>query len=407
LHDPPLAKALGEEALSLAQFLGDRAAEARVLWGLLLLTLYGGSDPEQGLAYGRRSLAIARELGLREQIGYTLHDMGSVFMNQERYEEAQRANLEERAAWLEAGNTPMLADSYINTANMDFFTGNYQAVISAAQEAIRISRSIGNQWIQSVAPFYIGSSLSDQGDAAQAQEYFHRGLEIAEREGITFFKYAGYTQIILLYLHLGALDRAEPLAEELYQNREQLIFGFYSWGLTRAARVKLAQGNLTQAQKIHADSFEGVDADSAPLWFMAEVIVTGTLIQLTLGRPEQVLSEAKQLVERTRQAGMKVHLTEALLVQGKALAALEELEGAGDALREAAWVAEEIGQRRLIWQILAVLAEVETKQENRAGAGTARGRAREVINYIADHAGGDELRESFLVMPKVQSVLAR
>ena len=69
-------------------------------------------------------------------------------------------------------------------------------------------------------------------------------------------------------------------------------------------------------------------------------------------------------------------------------------------------VAEEIGQRRLLWQNLAALAEVETKRGNAAAAGTARGRAREVIDYIVNHAGDDGLRESFLALPEVQSVLS-
>jgi hypothetical protein len=104
---------------------------------------------------------------------------------------------------------------------------------------------------------------------------------------------------------------------------------------------------------------------------------------------------------------MKGHLTEALLVQGNALAAMEELGQAGDALREAARVAEGIGHRRLLWQILAVLAKVETNQGNIALAQAARDRAREIIDYIADHAGDDELRKSFLALPEVLSVLAK
>ncbi|MFN2224388.1 MAG: hypothetical protein ACK2UH_17660, partial [Candidatus Promineifilaceae bacterium] len=59
-----------------------------------------------------------------------------------------------------------------------------------------------------------------------------------------------------------------------------------------------------------------------------------------------------------------------------------------------------------LWQILAALAEVETRQGNAAAAQTARGRAREVIDYIANHAGDSGLRESFLALPEVQSVLS-
>jgi tetratricopeptide (TPR) repeat protein len=227
LLDPPQAKTLAQEALSLAEELGDRATEARVLLGLLALAMYAGSDPEQSLTYGRRSLAIARELGLTEQMGYTLHGIAGILMFLEQYDEALRANLQERAAWLEVGNTPMLADSYLITASLGLFTSDHEATIAAAQEALRISRSIGHrldpvgvthpQSIPTVAPYYVGLVLLDRGDVGHARDNLFRGTEIADQEGNTFYKYAGYTHLIHLYTSVGALDRAEPLAEELYR----------------------------------------------------------------------------------------------------------------------------------------------------------------------------------------------
>ncbi len=405
LYDPVQAKALAEGALSLAQELGDRGTESRALWGMLLLNLYGGGNLEEALAFGRRSLAISRELGLAEQIGYTLHDIFGIFYSLGQYEEARQANLEERAAWLAVGNTPMLADSYLNTALLDQMAGDYQTASTAVQEALRISQSIGHKWIQTTAPYYAGWAYSDQGDAGRANDLIRRSIEAAEQEGITLIKYLGYGHLLIVLLSLGALDRAGALAEELYRERDQIIPGFYSWCLTRVARVKLAQGNLPLAQKIHADSVRNVEVNKTPLWLMPEVTVTGALMQLALGRPELALSETNRVIERTRRAGMKPSLTELLLVQAKALAALNQPEVAADSLQEAARVAEVIGQRRLLWQILAALAEVETKRGNVAAAELARGRAREVIEYVADHAGDAELRESFLAMPEVRSVL--
>jgi tetratricopeptide (TPR) repeat protein len=257
-----------------------------------------------------------------------------------------------------------------------------------------------------VAPFYTSLALLEQGDVDRSLENLRQGLEIAEQEGITFFKFAGTAHQILLYWSVGAFDRADPLVDKLYRDRDQMVFGFYSSGLTRAARIKLALGDLAQAQKIQADSLQDLDKDSLSLWVRAEVNVTAALTHLALDQPEEALSEAQWLVERTRRAGLKANLTEALLVQGRALAALDELEEAANSLREAARLAEETGQRRLLWQILATLAEVETRQGNAAAAQTARGRAREVIDYIANHAGDSGLRESFLALPEVQSVLS-
>ncbi len=56
---------------------------------------------------------------------------------------------------------------------------------------------------------------------------------------------------------------------------------------------------------------------------------------------------------------------------------------------------------RMLWQILATQAELET---NSAEAKQLRQQAGEIINYIADHSPAD-LRDLFLALPKVQAIM--
>ena len=60
-------------------------------------------------------------------------------------------NLEERAAWLETGNTPMLADCYLNSAGLYLYGGDYQAALADGKEALRIARSINLKAIEVIA----------------------------------------------------------------------------------------------------------------------------------------------------------------------------------------------------------------------------------------------------------------
>ncbi|MDX1617127.1 MAG: hypothetical protein R3300_22675, partial [Candidatus Promineifilaceae bacterium] len=140
---------------------------------------------------------------------------------------------------------------------------------------------------------------------------------------------------------------------------------------------------------------------------MTEVKVTAALIQLALGRPELALAELDQIIERVRQAGIRNQMAELLLAQAQALASLGRLEQAVKELREAERVAAEIGQRRVLWRIQAMVAELETRRGNKAAAETVRRRAREIVAYIAEHAGDDKLRESFIALPEVQSLLVK
>ena len=66
---------LSGETLTLARALGDRATEAKVLWNLQLVNLLQ-NQAIQAIDYGEKSLSIARELDLREQMAYVLSDLG-------------------------------------------------------------------------------------------------------------------------------------------------------------------------------------------------------------------------------------------------------------------------------------------------------------------------------------------
>ena len=82
-----------------------------------------------------------------------------------------------------------------------------------------------------------------------------------------------------------------------------------------------------------------------------------------------------------------------------------QVEAARSALLEARAAAEEKGERTMLWQILATLSDLERKSGHEAEAEKLRDQAREIIDYIADHAGTDELRSAFLAQPAVVRVL--
>jgi tetratricopeptide (TPR) repeat protein len=406
LYDPPAAKTLGEEALRLARELGDRAAEARVLWALLVVIDKGGGDKQRALAYGQKSLTISRELGLTAQLGHTYHDLASLYMSFDRYEEARQAALNARAVWLELNNTPMLADSYVVTATVSQFIGDYEAAIADAQEMQRISKSIGNIWSQIIAHFYEASAYLQQGDFGRTFKNLQRGLDLAQNGGIIAFKDIANGNLISLYLQSGAPELAEPLAEEIYQNRDRLVFGFYSMIMSYVARLKLSKGDLPQAEQIISEAYPP-DLDAADLLFYvaASIHVVEALLYMAQTRPEQALESLDKLVERARRIGARGHLAEPLLIQGKALTAMDKPDQACEVLHEARAVAGKIGQRTVLWQILAALAEIEEQQGNKGKAKTYRDEARNIVDYIAAHSGS-ELRSSFLSLPEVKIFLA-
>ncbi len=79
-----------------------------------------------------------------------------------------------------------------------------------------------------------------------------------------------------------------------------------------------------------------------------------------------------------------------------------EHDAAKSAFEQARLAAEAMGSRRLSWQILAAAAEIEPDPEKSAGM---KAQAREIIQFIADHITGDELRAGFMGLEGVRALV--
>ena len=117
--DPEKGQVLSEETLKLAKELGDQSIECRVLWNLLLANLHG-SKTDKAIEYGERSLSLARSLNLREQIPYTLTDLGRAYGISCQFEESEARLIEAAGLWRELGDMTMLNDN-LNTLLLNSF----------------------------------------------------------------------------------------------------------------------------------------------------------------------------------------------------------------------------------------------------------------------------------------------
>ena len=168
--------------------------------------------------------------------------------------------------------------------------------------------------------------------------------------------------------------------------------------------LKIARDDFQQAEQIIVEAQLGLDKETSTIMFVAPYLMAKATLRMAQSRAEEALEVAQEVAEKARQSGMHHFLPEALLIQGQAFGAMDKLNQAGDVLQDARSVATEIGQRRVLWQILAALAEFEERQGNSSKARTYRHEARKVIDTIAEHCGS-QLRPSFLSMPAVQAVL--
>ena len=168
IFDPALARNLCEQALTLAEMIGDREAEARVLWVLMRVTVNVGGEPDQAIAYGERALALAHELNLREQSAFCLNDIQYAYMYAGYPRRALAVLSEARTLWRALGNLHMLADNLNLTALITSQAGKLAEALEFADEARRLSHATANQTHQVLSRVVSGLVQTECGRPAEA-----------------------------------------------------------------------------------------------------------------------------------------------------------------------------------------------------------------------------------------------
>jgi predicted ATPase/DNA-binding SARP family transcriptional activator len=406
VFDPNKALELCQVALELAAKVNDREAEARALWCLMLVEFHTGGDNQKVLAYGEKALVMARELGLKELEGYVLGNLAWAYSLRVQLNEARQANEEALEIWQALGNLPMAADAIsIKMGNL-WLAGEYEDLLATGREALRLSQEIGNALHHYMALLFMGDVHRLQGRLGQALIHFDKAAAVSKESGDDRLLWGHHLYRLPVYLSGGALEKAEQLAGLLYANREKAKLIFQNYLLATIARTKIALGKLREGEAVLKQVFPTPDREVPFSFSIVPAIVADGQLQLALGNPEDALGRTGDVIQQLNQAGGRFYLAELLWLQGKAYLALEKCEQAMAALKEAKAVAEDTGERPILWQILAMLSELERMNGDELEAEKLRWQSQEIVSYIAENAGSNTLRDSFLAQPGVARVLS-
>lgn len=396
---------LGKAGLDLARNLAERSAEARALWCMMLVEHFSGGEVEQVLAYGSQLLAIARQAGQKELVGYVQTNLAWAYFNNEQFGEAHAAKDEARSIWQALGNLPMVCDSYTIKLHVYRTTGQYDALLALEHEALDASRGIKNVLHEGLTLFNICDAYCAQGRFSQAVAALEaaRTLAAAAREipnaNIGVFLYS-----IHAFLSAGDLEEAGRWADQLYALKEAYQPLTRTFFLVAVARARIAQGRLQEAGDILRKDLDVLDQDRPALTDMAPVFVADAHLELAMGHPERALARAHAVIQRLRQAGSRNCLAEAYWLRGRARLALGEELRAREAFREALAAAQVTSERPILWQVLHALSDLERNTGNPGDADRLSDQARAVVLDIAAHAG--ELEDVFSAQPGVSRLLA-
>jgi tetratricopeptide (TPR) repeat protein len=394
--DASRGQALSEETLKLAQELGDRVVESKVLWNLLLANLQD-SNAARAIEYGERSLSIARALDLREQMAYTIGDLGWAYNVAYRFQEAEAHLKQADVLWRELGNMPMLTNNLNAWLLNLLWSGKYEQALGIARQSLEISRATRNIWNQGWPRNVQGQIWLEYGEVDRALEEFDASVRLAEQANTPVYVAWYRATLCAAYIELGALEQGLALyhstrvpneAVPMSPGRTVTLVGY--------ALCEIATGQLDLA----ASTLDACRLTNS-VWDYALKLAR---CRLALARqdPTQALAIADGVVQDSRQFALGQYLPEALFLKARSHWMNGDRDATLRTLDDARLAAEVIGSRRLLWRIFALLAEADSNPERSAAW---KARARETVDFLADHMTRDGLRSLFLQSPAARSIL--
>lgn len=378
VFDPHTGQEICDRALALARQLEDGAAEAKILWNLLLLNGFAGS-PAAAVDYGEQSLALARKLNLKTQIAYTLNDVGiyGYFANGQPAK-ARETMAQARELWRELEILPMLGDNLNNSGILEYVWGNYTQARAFSDEALQVSERIGSSWGQILAHTFRGVHDSEMGKEGAALDELEIAYEMALRAGAGILIIV-VTNLAIAYSMVGEIQRGYEVIQVADHDIEIPLYR--APAKAALAYLTFLHGEPERAEKILAEAHPPSKAE-LEFSYLPSIIAEGE-IGLAQGRPERVIEYMGELATGLIAYGIHTFVADADLYRGRALTQLEKYDEARAAFERGCARATQLGSVRVLWQICAHWSQMERANNNLARAAELEAEAQALSAAIA------------------------
>jgi tetratricopeptide (TPR) repeat protein/CHAT domain-containing protein len=236
-----------QPALEVARALGDRQGEAQTLGNLGSVYAQQGRW-EEAIANYEKALEIFRALGDRQGEAQTLGNLGSVYAQQGRWEEAI-ANYEKALEIFRAlGDRQGEAQTLGNLGSVYRLQGRWEEAIANYEKALEIFHELGDRHGEGKTLNNLGLVYADQGRWEEAIACYEKDLEICRALGDRH----GEAQTLT---NLGSVYRLQGRWEEAIANYEKALEIFRALGdrhgeaqtLTNLGSVYRLQGRWEEA----------------------------------------------------------------------------------------------------------------------------------------------------------------
>jgi tetratricopeptide (TPR) repeat protein len=401
LHNPVLGEQMLNEALELSRSIGDRAAQAKLSWNLMITHLFS-KQLEKSLKHGEVALALARRLDDVELLAFVLNDLCRLFTCRGEFDKAHAAIHEARELWRSLDNQVMLADSLGSESEAYFNAGEYDLSVKLNQQALDICERIENGWGQSYNRMLMSFAFFENGQLGRGIKQAEQSIQLADEAGLIASSITLRSELAWVYAYCGDFEKSIPLIEQAYQVSDAKQPAWKSFVQATSVRISLLAEDVEAAETTAAGAM--LQPISIP-YARYTILVTLANIELASARnkPGEALSLANELLAEVMPL-TRVDVPEVLRWKGNALLGLGRFDEALQALTEARTLAEKTDSNLHLWVILADLASVQSRLGMQKEAHENLDKAQKIAGQIAESLREVGLNDSFLDQPRVRKL---
>jgi tetratricopeptide (TPR) repeat protein len=236
-------------------------------------------------------------------------------------------------------------------------------------------------------------------------ESIRRSRELGDAGGFAYAGIGTLADLARTLAYLGDAEQALALADRSLEIAAERIPPGISVAQVARAEALLALGDRAAAR----DALDGLEVslpEPERTYALAGSALAGSRLALADGDPAEASAVAIALVEGLRSRGVRILLADALVALARARIAEGRDEEAERLLADAIGSADRLGERKSLWEALALSAGVLARRGAERDAAALRRRARGIVEDIAAGISDEDLRGRFLARDDVRALAA-
>jgi signal transduction histidine kinase len=282
---------------------------------------------------------------------------GKAYQNLLQYDKAEAYYKKSLELVKAISNNYLLIECHLNLSNLAFRQSNYSQALEEAFAAFEILKRYQYPPQQAQVHQCIGEIYENLGQFELAAKYFYEVLKITEKHNLRIRTTAALAELAWVYkelanyeLALDYINRSQQLSEEIGDQY-------------RISYCHNIRGLIYLLQKRHAEAIKEFEKSKqireviGHLEGISAVIFNLSLVYDAMGQPEKALALQKQAISIEEQASSKFNVGISYNALARTLIRLNRLGEAGEYLRKARKVAEEINARLLLKNVYVNYAE--------------------------------------------------